>query len=293
MSVMRKFLQKLKMHTRNILYATTAFVPLAKEDYGESGKLTELFKSDQTLVTYLNTLFKMAITVGAILAVLRLLYAGYMYMGNDIWTTKEKAKEIFKDVFLGLFLLLSIFIILRQINPNLLNLKPQITPIAPGVMPGPPTVSGDQAKLNAILADEQNVRSLILNTASEVGINNGGLGRGWCTSLAQKSGCTNVGLLPPYVVNKLSNLQQACTKSTGSTCIVTINGGTEFWMHSTHGPRIPVVDLEPTAGLNNYLLGPGVAPTSGATATKDGGQYKYETTGDNGTATGNHWHVRF
>jgi hypothetical protein len=134
---METFLQKLKLRCHNILYATTAFVPLAKDDYAKSQKLSALFSNDPSLVTYLNTLFKFAITVGAILAVLRLLYAGYMYMASDVFTSKEKAKEIFKDVFLGLFLLLSIFIILRQINPNLLNLEPKITPLTPAEMAGP------------------------------------------------------------------------------------------------------------------------------------------------------------
>ena len=137
MKTVKKILQQLKMRSHSVLYA--AFVPLAQKDYGESGKLSELFKTDQNLVTYLNTLFKLAITVGAILAVLRLLYAGYMYMASDVWTSKETAKGIFRDVFLGPFLLLSIYIILAQINPNLLNLNPEITPIKPSEITGPPS----------------------------------------------------------------------------------------------------------------------------------------------------------
>src|SRR3989344_4406697 len=141
MKMVKKILQQLKMRSHSVLYA--AFVPLAQKDYGESGKLSELFKTDQTLVTYLNTLFKLAITVGAILAVLRLLYAGYMYMASDVWTSKETAKGIFRDVFLGLFLLLSIYIILAQINPNLLNLNPSIKAVTvPPAAPAEPAQQG-------------------------------------------------------------------------------------------------------------------------------------------------------
>ena len=129
---MKNLLRQLKIRSHNILYA--AFVPLA--DYTGSKKLSTLF-ADQSLVTYLNTLFKMAITVGAIIAVLRLLYAGYIYMVSDVFVSKEKAKEIFRDVFLGLFLLLSIYIILSQINPNLLNLMPKIDKFVP-----PPAAQG-------------------------------------------------------------------------------------------------------------------------------------------------------
>ncbi|KKW17446.1 hypothetical protein A3C86_02170 [Candidatus Kaiserbacteria bacterium RIFCSPHIGHO2_02_FULL_49_16] len=113
-----------------------SFCPLA--DYSESKKLKVLFNNDAGLVQYLNTLFKIAISVGAISAVLRLFYAGYVYMASDVWTSKETAKAIFREVFLGLFLLLSIFIILNQINPNLLNLKPKIDPY----MPSTPTTPG-------------------------------------------------------------------------------------------------------------------------------------------------------
>ena len=71
---------------------------------------------------YINTMFKVALSVGAILAVLRIAYAGYLYMGTDLWSTKGKAKEILGNVVLGLLLLLSIYLILYQINPDILRL---------------------------------------------------------------------------------------------------------------------------------------------------------------------------
>ena len=74
------------------------------------------------LAQYVNTLFTVALSVGAILAVLRIAYAGYLYMATDMWSTKGKAKEILGDVTLGLLLLLSIYLILNQINPEILKL---------------------------------------------------------------------------------------------------------------------------------------------------------------------------
>lgn len=130
---MKNFLQQLKTRSHQLL--SGAFVPLA--DYTGSKKLSGLFNNDQNLVTYLNTIFKMAITVGAILAVLRLLYAGYIYMASDVFTDKGKAKAVFADVFLGLFLLLSIYIILAQINPNLLNLDVKLEAITPAEVAPP------------------------------------------------------------------------------------------------------------------------------------------------------------
>ncbi len=76
-----------------------------------------------SLAKFFTELFKVALSVGAMIAVLRLVYAGYMYMGSDLWSSKGKAREIISSTVLGLFLLLAIWLILFQINPQILNLK--------------------------------------------------------------------------------------------------------------------------------------------------------------------------
>ena len=86
-----------------------------------SSKLGQLYGTT-SLAGFLNGLFTAAISVGAILAVLRIAYAGYEYMTSDAWGNKARAKEIIGDVVLGLLLLLGTYLILDQINPNLLNL---------------------------------------------------------------------------------------------------------------------------------------------------------------------------
>lgn len=91
--------------------------------YPESGKFASLYRDTDSLSGYLNMLFKIAISVGAILAVMRLAYAGYLYMGGDMWGNKQRAREMIQDVFIGLLLLLSIWVILNQINPNILSLS--------------------------------------------------------------------------------------------------------------------------------------------------------------------------
>lgn len=98
-----------------------AFVPLA--DVGsQSGRLANLYGSTD-FSNFINGLFKFAIALGAIVAVLRIAYAGYLYMGSDLWSSKNKAKEILGDVTLGLLLLLSIWLILYQINPDIVSLN--------------------------------------------------------------------------------------------------------------------------------------------------------------------------
>ncbi len=95
------------------------FVPLA--DSSQSPMLQGIYSSGN-LSDYINTMFKVALSVGAILAVLRIAYAGYLYMGTDMWHTKKHATEILGEVVLGLLLLMGIYLILYQINPDILKL---------------------------------------------------------------------------------------------------------------------------------------------------------------------------
>ena len=108
------------------------FVPLAKApDNSKLGQLT----TSSDFSGFINGIFKFAIAIGAIAAVLRLAYAGYLYMGqSDMWSHKGEAKQIITDVTIGLLLLLGIYLILYQINPDILKLKAleQIKPVQQG-----------------------------------------------------------------------------------------------------------------------------------------------------------------
>ena len=85
--------------------------------------LSRLFCSN-SLADMLNQAFQISISIGAILAMLRIGYAGYLYMGSaDMWSSKTKAKEVFQNAIFGLLLLLAIYLILYQINPDILRLQ--------------------------------------------------------------------------------------------------------------------------------------------------------------------------
>ena len=97
------------------------FVPLAS--YKRSPGIDQAFHQTG-LASYINNIFKIALSIGAILAVLRIAYGGYLYMGSaDMWGNKQQAKEAIGDAVIGLLLLFAIYLILYQINPNLLNLN--------------------------------------------------------------------------------------------------------------------------------------------------------------------------
>lgn len=86
--------------------------------------IAQLFDPNTTsLAQFFNTLFKTAIVVGAMLAVLRLGYAGFVYMTSDLVSAKTSARDIISNATLGLLLLLAVWLILNQINPSILNLN--------------------------------------------------------------------------------------------------------------------------------------------------------------------------
>jgi len=110
-------------------YDAPTFIPLA--NYSQSPQIAQAYRTNG-LSQLINSIFSVSLSVGAILAVLRIAYGGYMYMGSaDMWGNKQQAKEIIGDAIIGLLLLFAIYIILFQINPNLLNLDVlrDITPV--------------------------------------------------------------------------------------------------------------------------------------------------------------------
>jgi hypothetical protein len=68
-------------------------------------------------------IFKWSIAIGAMLAVLMLVYGGFQYMTSDVVGDKKKALDRIRGAIVGLLLLLSVFIILNVINPCLLQIN--------------------------------------------------------------------------------------------------------------------------------------------------------------------------
>lgn len=70
----------------------------------------------------LNTAFLVAFSVGSILAMIRLIWGGLLYMGRSgEWSTKQHAKDVLQNAIIGLLILSAIWIILNQINPDILK----------------------------------------------------------------------------------------------------------------------------------------------------------------------------
>ncbi len=72
---------------------------------------------------YLNIIFDLAVGVAVILATLQLTYGAVLYMTSDVVGKKEESKERMRSSIFGLLLLLSTYLILYQINPEMVEFK--------------------------------------------------------------------------------------------------------------------------------------------------------------------------
>ncbi len=99
---------------------TAGFKPLVDLPAQAPAKFGGLYSS-QDLTTFVNRMFFLMISIGGMLAVGRLSYAGWLYMIGDNFGNLKKAKGIVGNVVIGLLILLSVWLILMQINPYILN----------------------------------------------------------------------------------------------------------------------------------------------------------------------------
>lgn len=84
-----------------------------------------------SFASYVSALYSVAIVVAALLAVIRLVLAGAKYMMTDVVSGKGEAINDIKGSLLGLLIIISAFVILNTINPNLTKIV-----IAPDQQPG-------------------------------------------------------------------------------------------------------------------------------------------------------------
>lgn len=100
-----------------VLAEEYGFVPLTNVPF-----LTDTGNSFD-LSQFLNNLYRLAIGVAAVIAVLQIMRAGIMYMGGDSVTEKKEAKNLIGLSIAGLILVLSPVVVFSIINPEILSLK--------------------------------------------------------------------------------------------------------------------------------------------------------------------------
>lgn len=270
---------------------------------------------ENRLKGFLQGLFQVLIIIAGILAVIMIVIGAITYLSTDAFSGKSEGKEMMLNAVFGLILALGGWIIINTINPNLASTlsitipkvhvdapqeewqngnAPAGTDIAEGItLNNQPITQGgtwpsDAAQRQALDAEGINVWSS--------GDANQADGVADCTEGAGTPNCTSVYFegAGAGVIQDIIDFKNACS------CDVTITGGSEAWLHTTHGPNKKVVDMNITPSLNAYLRGlpggpaPGNDFPTGQSITILGvGKFKAEGAGDNSNTTGDHWHVRF
>lgn len=110
-------------------YELLAPIPLGGVDQGETQKTTA--------GPYIEGIFKLVIAVAGGLAVLMIIFGGITYMSTDAFGGKSEAKDIIQNAIWGLLLIISAWLILFTINPDLVTFKLDIpTQSIPGPSDG-------------------------------------------------------------------------------------------------------------------------------------------------------------
>ena len=90
------------------------------------GKFDNIQNAD-SIGGLVNALIAFGIGLGGVLAVAMIMYQGFLYMKTDNTNTKLNTKSKIINTIVGFLLLLTIYTILKTINPDLLNLMPGIS----------------------------------------------------------------------------------------------------------------------------------------------------------------------
>lgn len=199
---------------------------------------------------YFNLIFKIAIGLCGVLAVVMIIVNGVAYMGEDSIFGKTEAKQKILAAILGLLIALGSYALLNTINPDLLKGNATVEAVYvsydESVHGDTPQTAvngkycGGKYTANETWPSDTTERAQVV--ASGISVNNSN-----CTRVGQ-TGCTSLSGLD---TGKVIALKKSC----GSSCTVVITGGTECWLHSaktTHVPGGNIVDLR-ISGLSSYL----------------------------------------
>jgi hypothetical protein len=74
-----------------------------------------------TLQTFVDAVYGLAITLAALLAVIKIVIAGVKWMLSDVITDKASAKKDIQGALFGLIIIISAVLIITIINPDIVS----------------------------------------------------------------------------------------------------------------------------------------------------------------------------
>lgn len=267
-----------------------------------------------TLAVYLQTAFRWGFGIITALSVMMLVLAGVEYSAIGVSEgLKSSAKKRIENVFTGLAILLTSFLLLNTINPKLTTFELTLPPIEfnsksnepdPGFVMGSgrgAAGEGERPSNTSESADENGMRQLFLGdpavAPNTYGPNGIGINNPPCRG-SVGTGCTSLAGMPMATMNRIKDVQSACTswvetqrgtRDSSTMCRVMITGGTEPG-HKSHGPGREAIDLRLGGALDNYVK------VNSTSHFQYGGYPLYVVPSGSGVSTfwqeGDHWHVR-
>ncbi len=233
-----------------------------------------------TIATYIPSVVKVIIQLAGALAVIMIVVGGVQYVSTDAIGGKSDGKEKIQNAIYGLLLVIGAYIILNTINPGTLQLDLNVDLVEPGATTNiPPTASSTPPSPTSWIGrpwpeswpggaptpTHANVLLTIRGTDFPVKYvtnrNNTN-----CTTIGQA--CTSLDGLSSSAIQGLQRLSKAADLWGGINTI-TINGGTEYWMHdidetpedranpninnSSHRPGGGAIDLDRNSTLDALI----------------------------------------
>jgi hypothetical protein len=94
-----------------------------------NGQLTQELQGKNIFETYIPGIFTTIIAFAAVLAVVRIIWGGILYISTDAIQGKSEGKKFITESIYGLVLISAAWLILYTINPKLVEINLSITPI--------------------------------------------------------------------------------------------------------------------------------------------------------------------
>lgn len=287
-----------------VLFAQTQTAPPPSIDYQMLAPIPQLGASSDgnTTVTNIQTFIPQAIKLligfAGAAAVFRIMYGGWLYMSSEAFGKKSDAKKVMTNAVIGLILTLGAYTIIYTINPELVKVNLNLEPVGSGeaidvdLGTGPTFEEQDGTVIGLNVAGAGQpfcVNNLCTDTTTRDSFAKLGItvNASECKKVGQRN-CTSLLGMSRSVTDGLIAIKQACN------CAMVITGGTEYWLHATHGPGKNVVDLRKTDLLTSYIEKNGKKANGGSCSkgpayTVPGAPGLYVDEQISGNAP--HWHV--
>lgn len=267
--------------------------------------------SNITVGGYLTGIFQLMLIVAGVGALVMIIAGGMQILSADSIGSKSAGRAKLKNALLGLALVLGSYAILNTFNPDLVGNLSLGIPIIQVDAPSEEWLGGEAADGTPICRkgdhklagqpitmgmpwpSDAPQRSILASAGLSVDSSGGPDAN--CEPTAGTNHCTSVYFegKASSVPEKLVELKQACDEAVGSACEIIVTGGSECWMHTTHGPEKRIVDLSVTPTLNQFITGSTTFPADGKNHSVSGfGQFKAEYEGQYDQTEGEHWHVK-